>query len=152
MADHVSSSFMQQSTTWKPSWFSSSLMCAKTYSFDLAGTTHSRISNGDCKKFARRKVAGKVAALSSCPPSCLPARLYGWQAIPAMMVAGSGHTWWTKAAVRSSVMSAFTTGTFGCMLRCSAANFGWSSTAHFGKNPTGVKPMDENPAPEQSSM
>ena len=68
-----------------------------TYWLSRAGTTHSMISAGACKQCAICKVAGRVAALVSNPPSCLPALLYGWHAIPAITVAGSGQTSWILA-------------------------------------------------------
>ena len=118
-----------------------------TYWLSRAGTTHSMISAGACKQCAICKVAGRVAALVSNPPSCLPALLYGWHAIPAITVAGSGQTSWILAAVVTSVMSAVKTGTDGCRLRCKSASFGWSSTAHFWTKPAWVKPKAENPPP-----
>ena len=145
LAHHTCSSLKVVSLTWYCKSSTKVRMWCRTKSKLHAWETHSRTMIGHCKWWASRRTFGRVWALSSSPPAWLPARLYGWHAIPDNKTPG----FWTAFHIPSKASleptSQQTTGIPGWTNSCKCASFGWCSTAQaywksHAWNPTAVAP------------
>ena len=145
LAHHTCSSLKVVSLTWYCKSSTKVRMWCRTKSKLHAWETHSRTMIGHCKWWASRRTFGRVWALSSSPPAWLPARLYGWHAIPDNKTPG----FWTAFHIPSKASleptSQQTTGIPGWTNSRKCASFGWCSTAQaywksHAWNPTAVAP------------